>query len=166
MVGRENELERLSARFAQAGAERLPVVVVISADSGVGKTRLIAELARRVQEAGHRAVYGAAGPDALLPFQPFVEALSEGVGLSVDDIVGSTDEDPTGAKRYRFFEQVARLAGDLTPPSLPAPDDLQWADVSTMQLIRHLALVHMMRAACSSSSRTAPATCLRRSPTS
>ena len=144
MVGRENELERLSARFAQAGAERLPVVVVISADSGVGKTRLIAELARRVQEAGHRAVYGAAGPDALLPFQPFVEALSEGVGLSVDDIVGSTDEDPTGAKRYRFFEQVARLAGDLTPPvpALFALDDLQWADVSTMQLIRHLARSH------------------------
>ena len=79
-----------------------------------------------------------------LPYQPFVEALSEGVGLSVDDIVPSADEDPTGASRYRFFEQVARLVGDLTPPApaLVALDDLQWADVSTMQLIRHLARSH------------------------
>lgn len=144
MVGRERELERLSARFAQAGKERLPAVVVISADSGVGKTRLIAELARRVQEEGHSVVYGAAGPDALLPYQPFVEALSEGVGLSVDDIVESADQDSTGARRYRFFEHVARLVGELAPPApaFVALDDLQWADVSTMQLIRHLARSH------------------------
>ena len=144
MVGRARELERLSARFHRAGEERLPAVVVVSGDPGVGKTRLIAELARRVQETGHRGVYGAAGPDALLPYQPFVEALSEGVGLSVDDIVGSTDGDATGARRYRFFEQIARLVGDLTPPSpaLVALDDLQWADISTMQLIRHLARSH------------------------
>ena len=144
MVGREEELDRLSARFEQARAERLPVVVAVSADSGVGKTRLIAELARRVQTTGHRAVYGAAGPDALLPYQPFVEALSEGAGLSFDEIVGNADEDPTGARRYRFFEHVARLVGDLTPPApaLVALDDLHWADVSTMQLIRHLARSH------------------------
>jgi len=144
MVGRESELERLAARFRQAGAERLPAVVAISADSGVGKTRLIAELAKRVQAAGHRAVYGAAGPDALVPYQPFVEALSEGAGLSVDDVVPSAAEDPTGPRRYRFFEQVARLVGDLRPPApaLVALDDLHWADVSTMQLIRHLARSH------------------------
>ena len=144
MVGREAELERLIARFRQAGEERLPSVVAISAESGVGKTRLIAELARRVQASGHRAVYGAAGPDALLPYQPFVEALSEGAGLSVDDIVPSADEDSTGARRYRFFEQIARHVGDLTSPTpaLVALDDLQWADVSTMQLIRHLARSH------------------------
>ena len=143
-MGRDAELERLAARFRQAGAERLPAVVAISADSGVGKTRLIAELANRVQAAGHRVVYGAAGPDALVPYQPFVEALSEGAGLSVDDVVPGADEDPTGPRRYRFFEQVARLVGDLRPPSpaLVALDDLQWADVSTMQLIRHLARSH------------------------
>ena len=96
--GRPGARARAPVRpFRQAGEERLPAVVVVSARSGVGKTRLIAELARRVQEAGHRAVYGAAGPDALLPYQPFVEALSEGVGLSVDDIVGSTDEDRDGS---------------------------------------------------------------------
>jgi len=59
----------------------------------------------------------AAGPDALLPYQPFVEALSEGAGLSVDDIVPSADEDATGARRYRFFEQIARHVGDLSPPA-------------------------------------------------
>ena len=37
MVGREAELERLSARFRQAGEERLPAVVAVSAESGVGQ---------------------------------------------------------------------------------------------------------------------------------
>jgi len=147
IVGREAELERLLAHWERAHSSRLPEVVAVAAEPGVGKTRLLAELALRVQSAGHRAVYGAAGAEAIVPYQPFVEALSEGVGVPFDELGDDGDSDPTGSRRYRLFERVAGLVGELAKPpaALVALDDLHWADVSTMQLLRHVARSHRAR---------------------
>ena len=120
MVGRDAELERLLAHWERAGAARLPGVVAIASEPGVGKTRLIAELALRVQSAGHRAVYGAAGPEAILPYQPFVEALSEAGGVTLDELEDGAGGGSGGARRYAFFERVAGLLGELAQPA-PSP---------------------------------------------
>jgi len=146
IVGREAELERLLAHWERARGARLPAVVAVAAHPGVGKTRLLAELALRVQSAGHQVVYGAAGAEAIVPYQPFVEALSEGADVTFDEL-GDGEADPTGPRRYRLFERVAGLVGELAKPAaaLVALDDLQWADVSTMQLLRHVARSHRAR---------------------
>jgi DNA-binding SARP family transcriptional activator len=149
IVGRERELERLLARFAEARSAPLPVVVALAAEPGVGKTRLVAELARRVLDGGSRVVYGASGPDAIFPYQPVVEALSEGVGATLDELIAEAGGDEGGASRYRLFERVAGLVGGLAEPAaaLVALDDLHWGDVSTMQLLRHVARSHRARGA-------------------
>lgn len=146
-VGRDRELDQLLGHWQRASGSRLPTVVAVSGEPGVGKTRLVAELALRVQAAGHRAVYGAASPEALVPYQPFVEALAEGLGRPFEELEAETGSEPTGARRYRLFDEVATLAGSLAEPAaaLFALDDLQWADVSTAQLIRHIARSHKAR---------------------
>ena len=147
MVGRDAELERLLTHWERARSARLPGVVAIASEPGVGKTRLIAELALRVQSAGYRAVYGAAGPEAIVPYQPFVEALSEAGGVTLDELEDGAGSGSGGARRYAFFEAVAGLLGELAKPApaLVALDDLHWADVSTTQLLRHVARSHKAR---------------------
>jgi WD40 repeat protein/DNA-binding SARP family transcriptional activator len=58
LVGREAELERLHAAWARARGGAGPVVVV-SGPPGIGRTRLVAELAREVQREGARVLDGA-----------------------------------------------------------------------------------------------------------
>ena len=58
LVGRDAELERLRGAWARARGGR-GAVVVISGPSGIGRTRLAAELAGEVQREGGRVLYGA-----------------------------------------------------------------------------------------------------------
>ena len=58
LVGRDAELERLREAWARARAGR-GAVVVVSGPPGIGRTRLVAELAHEVQREGARVLYGA-----------------------------------------------------------------------------------------------------------
>ncbi len=110
LVGRAEELARIRALIA---AGRL---VAIAGEPGIGKTRLLAELA-----GGAR--YGRCYEESLTPYQPFVEALGEVM----------PDADGEGG-RWRLFEAIgARLEG-----SLLLLDDLHWADAGTLRLLAHL----------------------------
>ncbi|HEX7993695.1 MAG TPA: ATP-binding protein, partial [Streptosporangiaceae bacterium] len=51
LVGREAELSHL-VRMLESSAAGKPVVTLISGDAGVGKTRLVTELAARARESG------------------------------------------------------------------------------------------------------------------
>ena len=56
-------------------ARRAERVLLLAGDAGVGKTRLLAEIARRAHAAGAIVLAGRAAEEALVPFQPFLEAL-------------------------------------------------------------------------------------------
>ena len=145
LADRDAELARLWAKWQEArqGATRL---VMVAGEPGIGKTRLRAELARRAHEQGAIVLYGRNDEEALLPYQPFVEALrgrdddtdvvAQLAGLArTDDI----DEDPeTG--RYRLFRAVAALLAETSTdaPVLLMLDDLHWADRPTILLLRHV----------------------------
>ena len=74
LADRGAELDRLWAKWQEArhGATRL---VMVAGEPGIGKTRLCAELARRAHEQGAIVLYGRNDEEALMPYQPFVEAL-------------------------------------------------------------------------------------------
>jgi ABC-type oligopeptide transport system substrate-binding subunit/DNA-binding SARP family transcriptional activator len=75
LVGREEELAFLDQCWQGAEAEE-GGLVVISAEAGVGKTRLVEEFANRLRRQGIRTLWGRCYEfERALPYQPVAEAL-------------------------------------------------------------------------------------------
>ncbi len=89
LVGREAEAGVLEGAF-EAAAGGMPQVVLVGAEAGGGKSRLVTEFAAQVRDralvlAGGCVVLGAAG----LPYAPFTAALRELVReRGVDEVTG------------------------------------------------------------------------------
>ncbi len=141
-------------------------VVLLAGDPGIGKTRLVAELARRAHDSGAVVLAGRSPEETLVPYQPFLEALRHYV-LNVPfsrlratareygselarlvpelrrrapDLPAPFPSEPE-TERYRLFEAVVGLLAEISAsvPVLLVLDDLHWADRPTLQLLRHLA---------------------------
>jgi class 3 adenylate cyclase/DNA-binding CsgD family transcriptional regulator len=164
-VGRGRELERLEQRWKAAAAGECQITLV-AGEPGVGKTRLAAELARRVHAEGATVLAGGCDEDLGVPYQPFVEALRQLVdhvtGTDLGDILGryrgelvrlvpelservpgiprQLRSDPE-TERCRLFDAVAAWLGSVSAetPLLLVLDDLQWAAKPTLLLLRHVA---------------------------
>ncbi|MFF9457634.1 helix-turn-helix transcriptional regulator [Streptomyces flaveolus] len=154
LVGREDELARLTGALerARAGEAR---AVLVAGDAGVGKTRVLDEVAARAAAAGTTVLTGHCVDlgDVGLPYLPFTEIL--GV-LAADErfaavpaahpvaerLLGGGPEGDAGAPRSRLllFEDVAALLTDLADvaPLLLVLEDLHWADQSSRDLLRFL----------------------------
>ena len=162
-VGRAAALARLedSWRDAAAGALR---IACVAGEPGIGKTRIAGAVAARVHARGATVLYGRCDEEALVPHQPFVEALERhlrALGASEREAVigphrpglsrvlpalepddspagGRTDDGATG--RYRAFEAVRGLVEAIAVrrPTLLVLDDLHWADRASLHLLRHL----------------------------
>ena len=171
MIGRVSELDELERWLADAGLEadsdhRRERLLLLTGEAGVGKTRLLAETAKRAHGDGALVLAGRAPEETLVAFQPFLEALDHYIGLApLDELRATmrahgaelsrlvpelrrrmpelplTDEGDSETERYRLFEAVVGLLGDLSDSSsvLIVIDDLHWADRPTLMLLRHLA---------------------------
>jgi DNA-binding CsgD family transcriptional regulator/tetratricopeptide (TPR) repeat protein len=154
MIGRD----RLLADLEEAVAGRLEKpVVLVGGESGVGKSRLVAELAVRARAAGSVVVQGSCvdmGADHL-PYAPFVDALgryieasgglaSDTLGDSLRDLGGLLPDLPlpegaTAPSRGRLYESVRRVLDDAPLPTVLVIEDLHWADRSSLELLTYLA---------------------------
>ena len=163
-VGRDDELEWLRGQWRRAGAgERR--TALLGGEAGIGKSRLAAEFAREAATGGGSVLFGRNDEDAIVPFQPFVEALGRYVELApVDDLRSALgpgagdlaalvpelerrlpELEPRAARpetqRYLMFEAVGSLLTELSrsAPVLLVLEDLHWADRPTLLLFKHLA---------------------------
>ncbi|TML92433.1 MAG: adenylate cyclase, partial [Actinobacteria bacterium] len=162
-VGRENELRRIMTVYDAAAAARRARLAVILGSPGLGKSRLITELARRL---GERATVVTARCDAAggATFAPLAEALRAvlhlDAGASGDVLRAAIEAVVPGeeAERARIAGGVtALLAGTPAPPEetfyvvrrllaalataqpvVLAIDDLQWAEPLLLDLTEHL----------------------------
>jgi DNA-binding SARP family transcriptional activator len=162
-VGRSNEYQSLVQTFhlAQKGK---PQVAVVSGESGMGKTRLADEFLKWAGTQGADVLRGRAYETSGLPYQPIIDALRERLEREnapedlLDDVwlmeltrilpelrerypdlqKASGDE---ATARSRLFEAIARLGASLSArsPLILLMDDLQWADVGTLELLHYLA---------------------------
>ena len=151
-VGRKAErevFEQALARLADGSSQ----VVEVTGDPGIGKTRLLGELARRASEQSFLVLDGRARHcGERIPFDALVNALDDHLAgldrrqLKPDlDILGSIfpslrgpgPQDVTaGCERYRLFRAVRALLETLSSPGLVLLlDDLQWADEDTVDLL-------------------------------
>jgi DNA-binding SARP family transcriptional activator len=153
-VGRDVELGVLTTAWEQAsqGARH---VVVITGEAGIGKSRLAGEAALRVAAAGGQVLFGRCDQEAIVPYQPLVEALDglvattpadelpslgPGAAAELAAILPGIGGAPSPPDRGRLFAAVTDLVAALAAarPLLLVLDDLQWADDDTLLLLRHL----------------------------
>ncbi|MGF1662596.1 MAG: AAA family ATPase, partial [Kineosporiaceae bacterium] len=140
LVGRAEEMAVLLDALAAARAGE-PAAVVVQGDAGVGKTRLLSELADRARAAGARVLVGHCSDlgGSGLPYLPFTEALggAEG-GADVEWHAGEGGD----LGQLQVFEGVAAtLAAAGSPPGGPVVlvvEDLHWSDRSTRDLLGFL----------------------------
>jgi DNA-binding SARP family transcriptional activator len=174
-VGREAPLLRLRARWALAAAGERQFVV-LTGEPGIGKTRLVSELARGLHADGATVLYGRSDSDSIVPYQPLIGALGPYVkaraGALRDRFEPELRElarflpalqrqvrpdalpgDDPQAQRYRLHEALARViaaAGRERPAALLL-DDLHWADTATVlalsYVLEHPEPAHLLVAA-------------------
>jgi DNA-binding SARP family transcriptional activator len=164
-VGRERAVEAMNGALVAmlAGQSR---IVLVSGEAGIGKTRLVEELAARAEREQAIVVWGATyegeGAPAFLPWvQVFDDlAAADPAGLTtamaadgstltqvfpslkelLDDIEPPPALDAAEA-RFQLFEAVSRVLARFAArrPLVVVLDDLHWADVASLQLAQFVA---------------------------
>ena len=141
IVGRAVERDVITAVYASVAAGQ-PQLLLITGEAGIGKTRLIEDLAKQVTSARCAAQVriGESAPlaGAALAYGPFVAALGERAGW----LLASEESGDMFAARHRLFERVLTLLGDLAAeaPLVLVLEDLHWADESSHELLAFLAV--------------------------
>ena len=163
LVGRESAIAALDGHLAAAAAGE-GRVVALTGEAGVGKSRLVRELARRAHEGGFYVFGGRSHRSAATPYEPFIAALRPFVeargaeilrqllgsligelrrllpeldlGTPPDDAVMDDNE-----RRDRFFRTIQLLLEDAVAlrPVLLVLEDLHEADAATRDLLADLA---------------------------
>ena len=162
--GRSSELAALVSMWS-AARDGNPQIALFSGEPGVGKTRLVAELATHVVGSGGIVLAGRVEEGLGGPYQPFVEAIDHFLrylgDTSAADVLGSAagelsriipdlelvvgpvplpvKADP-GTEQYRLAEAVAsviRAASEIAPVLLVV-DDFHWCSSETALLLRHV----------------------------
>ena len=91
-AGRTDELAQLGDVWDMAVADDQRRTVLVGGEPGIGKTRLVAELARRVQaDDGALVLYGRCEEGLAVPYQPFVEALGPLIREGSDETLDAVD---------------------------------------------------------------------------
>ena len=161
LVGRTDELELLG-RLLDELEGGPPCALELAGEPGIGKTRLLAELAASAELRGYLVLSGSASElERELPFSVFVHALDEFVGSLEPDQLSALDDDVQaelahvfpclsclGAgrevasqhERYRSHRAVRELLELLgwPRPLVLVLDDFHWADPASIELLSAL----------------------------
>jgi ATP/maltotriose-dependent transcriptional regulator MalT len=164
-VGRKAEMRRLLTSLDLAGRGR-PGMVLVRADAGVGKSRLLRQFVAQARDRGALVLWGAciALASGEIPYAPLIDglrrltrelghdAVREVVGPSyfhLDGLIvggaggsvapGPRPEGP--ADRTHLFGALLELLDRLSQdrPVVLVLEDLHWADQSTLDVLTYLA---------------------------
>ena len=163
-VGRDDEFRTLQSQWRRAVVGERQTTV-IAGEAGVGKTRLVAQLAAHVQDRGGTVLYGRNDPDLVAPYQPFTEAIREFV-VQLPASLAAGRLGPSASRLVRLVPELQPLVGEPPPasgdieserielfdavtqwlsaassasPLLLVLDDVHWAAEPTLQLLRYVA---------------------------
>jgi ATP/maltotriose-dependent transcriptional regulator MalT len=152
IVGRDRELREIDAVRQRAAAGQ-PQIVVVRGEAGIGKSRLVDEVAARARAAGDRVLHGAClGLDGDgVPYLPIIAAMRGVIRAGDDptldplfgggaDVGGRGLTPASGADRARLFERFLGLVGELSAetPVLAIIEDAHWIDPATRDLLTFL----------------------------
>src|SRR5947209_11157315 len=166
LFGRRHELAALWSQLEATIAGRLHVALV-AGEPGIGKTRLLQEIAEGAGQVGALVLRGgASAAEAMPPYLPFLEALGsyirtapiEQLRTQADSIapilatilpelplrlgeLATSYPLPPEQTRLRLYEAVGMFLAAIAVknPLLLLLDDLHWADTATLDLLCYLA---------------------------
>ena len=166
LVGRDAELEMIGAALARVASGAGREVIVVSGEAGVGKTTVLAAATRHGFDAGACVLFGHGEAELTAPYQLFAESLGHLVshasqaallehvawrGAEVSRLVPALSRrlpeltataaaSDAESERLQMFVGVAQFLDSWSgaQPVVLVLDDLQWADPSSLSLLRHL----------------------------
>ncbi|HEY2254691.1 MAG TPA: AAA family ATPase [Variovorax sp.] len=166
-VGRQQEMAQLTRALASARQGR-GRVVMLAGSGGIGKTRLVQQMAMRAEQEGVPVLWGRCleepGAPLYWPWRQLIRSYlrssgdahpEQTLGPGLADIAGIVpelagqltpqaprpDDDDTAQSRFRLFDAVAefwRRAARRMPLALIF-EDLHWADATSLRLFAFLA---------------------------
>ena len=162
--GRHLVLNQLREEWKTVTAEKDRRIVLVGGEPGIGKTRLVTELAHEAHSQGAVVLLGRADEHVDAPYGPWREALRGLVRSAPDDVLAQyveqyggdvcriapelsrrvanippiIDTDPE-TERLLLFDAVTGLlcAMSAEAPVLLILDDVHWSDRSTLLLLLH-----------------------------
>jgi DNA-binding SARP family transcriptional activator len=163
-VGRASERAALLEQWAVA-REGHTVLAVVAGEPGIGKSRLVSEVAREVHDAGGKVLLGACHEDVDQPYGPFSQAivddaarldddeLRRAAGDAADALVrlapelasrlpgtSSDGAHPDSSTRAEVLDAIAQWFADsaAVTPTLLVLEDVHWSTSTTRDALRHL----------------------------
>jgi DNA-binding SARP family transcriptional activator/predicted ATPase len=158
-VGRRDEMNRLLQLWSHVARGR-GACGFVGGETGIGKSRLVAEFARTVEERGGRVLFGTTGAPEAVPYESITDALRSALSLVVSlkpDIalagvativpeIRARVELPAlvrldaESERVRLFESVFRCIAELARPRpvLVVLEDLHAAHSASMELVQYV----------------------------
>lgn len=158
-AGRVAERDALAERWKAAAAGESGVVLV-SGEPGVGKTRLVSELAATAHDRGATVLFGRCEDELEVAFRPWADAVGHLVAHLPEPVLQAHQGSWGGAlapmvpslavpgersadrdtERLRLFGATVDLLerAGREAPVLLVLDDLHWADESSLLLLRHV----------------------------
>jgi DNA-binding NarL/FixJ family response regulator/tetratricopeptide (TPR) repeat protein len=160
-VARDAELEMVGAAVVDRAGDD-SVLTLIVGEAGIGKSRLVAEVGRRVEAAGGLFIVGGGVPLGVgtVPFTPIREAmrdlaaqlkpseLDETLGNARDELAAFVPAlERAGARPLARLDRLEPMHEDLLAflgrvaerhPTVVVLEDLHWADRSTLSLLAFL----------------------------
>jgi DNA-binding SARP family transcriptional activator/tetratricopeptide (TPR) repeat protein len=156
LIGRSRELNLLQDLWGTAAAG-VPGMVLVRGGAGVGKTRIVTELAAMARMQGAVVAgsqcFGTSGRLALAPVADWLRKPAVLSAMAALDPVwraevgrlvpsGGREERGSGSRamvdawqRHRFFEGLARALMAVDRPMLLVLDNMQWCDQETLAFI-------------------------------
>ena len=169
-IGRHHELSLIWNQFEAATGGRASVVLLVG-ELGIGKTRLLEEVAACAVQDGATVLRGGASEsEGMPPYLPFLEALGKYIRVTSPDQLREQVAVAPQILTSLLPELAVRLDGEL-PVAYPLPpeqarlrlyeavgtflermsaphglvlmlDDLHWADTASLDLLCYIALHH------------------------
>jgi DNA-binding SARP family transcriptional activator len=164
VIGRARELELLAAEAALVG-ESGSRTVIVEGEAGIGKTTVLGAFARAVRDKGSAAVlYGRCQDGPAVPLEPFRSLIGHLVEHAPAEVLrahvtrcgghlvriaprlagrvelAAAPDSDDATERHLLFEAVSDVLTRLAAisPLVVLLDDIQWAEPTAVQLLRHL----------------------------